>query len=99
MRDLAIAVVERYGGDAAAVRRDADSGQKLVSRLRALPGFGDQRARIFLALLGAQFGVRPPDWQVAGDYALGGFRSVADVVDAQAVRKVRDHKRVVKARR
>jgi uncharacterized HhH-GPD family protein len=95
---LAAHVVEHYGGDAAAVWRDAADGRELLARLKALPGFGDQKARIFLALLGKQFDVRPPGWEeAAGDYATPGYRSVADVVDADSLLKVREHKKALKA--
>lgn len=95
---LAVVVQEQYGGDAAAVWAGADSGADLFARVRALPGFGDQKARIFVALLGKQVGVRPPGWEAAaGDYAKAGFRSVADVVDQESLQKVRDHKKAMKA--
>lgn len=96
---LAAHVVEVYGGDASAVWRDVADGRELFRRVRALPGFGDQKARIFVALLGKQFGVRPPGWEdAAGDYAAPGRRSVADVVDATTLQEVRDHKKAMKAR-
>ena len=69
------------------------------TRLKALPGFGEQKARIFTALLGKQLGVRPEGWQEAcGAYAEpGSYRSVADVVDAESLQKVRDFKKAAKA--
>ena len=64
----------------------------------ALPGFGKQKAQIFVALLAKQVGVRPVGWEAAvGDYALEGHRSVADVVDAESLQKVRDFKKAKKA--
>lgn len=97
---LARLVMDRYGGDAEALWREAADGPDLLSRVRALPGFGEQKARIFVALLGKQVGVRPAGWEkAAGDYAEPGYRSVADVVDAQSLQKVRDHKKAVKAER
>ncbi len=96
---LAAHLVEHYGGDAEAVWSDADSGARLLARLRGLPGFGEQKARIFLALLAKRRGIRPAGWeQAAGDYAAEGYRSVADVVDAASLQKVRDHKRALKGR-
>jgi uncharacterized HhH-GPD family protein len=63
-----------------------------------LPGFGKQKAQIFVALLGKQLGVRPDGWEAAvGAYAEDGFRSVADVVDPASLQKVRDHKKAAKA--
>jgi uncharacterized HhH-GPD family protein len=96
---LAGHVLEVYGGDAGALWREVTDGAELFRRVRALPGFGDQKAKIFVALLGKQFGVRPPGWEeVAGDYAAPGRRSVADVVDAATLQEVRDHKKAMKAR-
>jgi uncharacterized HhH-GPD family protein len=95
---LAGHVLEVYGGDAAVLWRDVADGAELFRRVRALPGFGDQKARIFVALLGKQFGVRPPGWEeAAGDYAAPGRRSVADVVDATTLQEVRDYKKSMKA--
>jgi uncharacterized HhH-GPD family protein len=92
-------LVDSYGGDAAAVWRDADSGQELLRRLRALPGFGEQKARIFVALLGKQLGVQPGGWrEAAGRYGQDGtFLSAADVVDAESLLKVRSFKQAAKA--
>lgn len=95
---LAAYVAEHYAGDASALWTGAADGADLLRRLKALPGFGDQKARIFLALLGKRRGVRPAGWQnAAGDYAADGYRSVADVVDADSLLKVREYKRSVKA--
>jgi len=91
---LASHVVETYDGDAARLWNEAESGAELKRRLQALPGFGEQKAKIFVALLAKQLGVRPEGWeQAAGDYALEGHRSVADVVDAESLQKVRDFKK------
>jgi uncharacterized HhH-GPD family protein len=91
-------LVGAYGGDAAAVWRDADSGQELLRRLRALPGFGEQKARIFVALLGKQLGVCPPGWrEAAGPYGEeGSRRSAADVTDADSLAEVRAFKQTAK---
>lgn len=96
---LCQAIADQYGGDAAAVWRDAGDGVTLRSRLRALPGFGDQKARIFLALLGKQLGVQPPGWEEASDPfgEPGSYRSVADIVDAASLAKVREGKQAAKA--
>lgn len=96
---LAALVGETYGGDAAAIWTTAGSAAELISRLKALPGFGDQKARIFAALLGKQLGVRPEGWREAiGPYAEeGSYRSVADVVDAESLQKVRAFKKEQKA--
>ena len=96
---LAAVVRDEYAGDATAIWRDVPTGAALVARVRALPGFGEQKARIFTALLGKQLGVRPEGWeQACGAYSEpGSFRSVADVVDAESLQKVRDFKKAAKA--
>jgi uncharacterized HhH-GPD family protein len=91
-------VAERYGGDAAALWHTAESGQELLRRLRALPGFGEQKARIFVALLGKQLEVRPTGWrEAAGSYGEDGARrSAADVTDAESLAEVRAFKQAAK---
>ena len=97
VQGLAAHVRDEYDGDASRLWREAGNGAELAARLRALPGFGEQKVRIFVALLGKQFGVRPPGWEeAAGAYATPGRRSVADVVDATSLQEVRDHKRALK---
>jgi uncharacterized HhH-GPD family protein len=96
---LARRLVEVYGGDAAAVWRDVSSGRELLGRLQELPGFGKQKAQIFLALLGKQLGVAPEGWRAAA----GGFgedgvhRSVADIIDNESLQQVRQYKKEQKA--
>ncbi|MER6350017.1 HhH-GPD-type base excision DNA repair protein [Streptomyces sp. NPDC001595] len=92
-------LVEHYDGDAEAVWKDAGSGTELLKRLQELPGFGKQKAQIFLALLGKQLGVRPEGWrEAAGDYGQpGSFRSVADITSPDSLAKVRAHKQEAKA--
>ena len=88
------ALVERYDGDVAGLWRDASDGRELLARVKALPGFGEQKARIFVALLGKQRGVTPPGWrEAAGAYGEdGAYRSVADITDAETLAKVRTYK-------
>ena len=94
---LAEAVVEHHGGDAARIWRGVKDASVLHERLAALPGFGDEKASIFLALLAKQLGVRPDGWEAAaGEYALEGYRSIADVVDADSLLLVRESKQAVK---
>jgi uncharacterized HhH-GPD family protein len=96
---LAAVVRDDYDGRAERVWTEAADGEDLLARLRALPGFGDQKARIFAALVGKRLGVRPPGWQEAiGPYAEdGSYRSVADVVDEASLQKVREFKQAAKA--
>ncbi|ETT28812.1 hypothetical protein RAJCM14343_1727 [Rhodococcus aetherivorans] len=97
---LCAEVTDRYDGDAAALWTSGDpDGKEVLKRLKALPGYGDQKARIFLALLGKQIGVRPEGWrEAAGEYGEDGSRrSIADVVDAQTLQEVREFKKASKA--
>jgi uncharacterized HhH-GPD family protein len=94
LQELARIVTEEYAGDAARIWTEAADARDLLRRMMALPGFGRQKAQIFIALLAKQCGVRPDDWEaVVGDYALDGYRSVADVVDEASLHKVRDFKK------
>jgi uncharacterized HhH-GPD family protein len=98
LQALARIVVEEYGGRAERIWTEASSGAELVERVSALPGFGTQKARIFTALVAKQLGVRPDGWEAAaGTYAEPGHRSVADVVDADSLQKVRAYKQEKKA--
>ena len=96
---LATLVVDEYDGHAERLWEEAGNGRDLLKRLQQLPGFGKQKAQIFVALLGKQLGVRPDGWQdAAGAYAeSGSFRSVADVVDGDSLQKVRSFKKEQKA--
>jgi uncharacterized HhH-GPD family protein len=96
---LAAAVVEQYDGDVTLIWRDVEDGRELFRRLGALPGFGTQKAQIFTALLGKQRGVTPAGWrEAAGGYGVeGSYRSVADVVDAASLGRVREYKQAQKA--
>ncbi len=98
LQELAALVDSEYDGDVTRLWTEASTGQELFKRVQALPGFGKQKAQIFVALLAKQLGVRPEGWEaVAGDYALEGYRSVADVVDPESLQKVRDYKKQTKA--
>ena len=98
VQELARYVVEEFDGDASRVWTEAKSGADLMKRLRALPGYGEQKAKIFTALLAKQLDVKPRGWTtVVGDYGKKGYRSVADVVDAESLGKVRAFKKQKKA--
>jgi uncharacterized HhH-GPD family protein len=99
VQELSRIVVDEYGGDAAAVWTAAADGEDLYRRVKALPGFGDQKARIFIGLLGKQLGVEPAGWQeAAGRFGQPGtFMSVADIVDTETLGRVRAYKQQLKA--
>jgi uncharacterized HhH-GPD family protein len=93
-QELCRLLVERYGGRADAVWLDAPDGATLLRRLGELPGFGAQKSKIFLALLGKQLGVTPPGWrEAAGVYGEdGSHRSVADITGVESLAEVRRFK-------
>ena len=97
VQELCRALVADYDGRAEAVWEDVPDGAELLRRMQALPGFGKQKAQIFVALLGKQLGVRPLGWrEAAGAYGVdGGFRSVADVVSPETLLSVRAYKQSV----
>jgi uncharacterized HhH-GPD family protein len=99
VQELCRLLVERYDGDPAKVWVDAPDGRTAFKRINELPGFGKQKAQIFLALLGKRFGVQPPGWrEAAGQYGQeGSHYSVADITDGATLLKVREHKQQVKA--
>jgi uncharacterized HhH-GPD family protein len=92
-------LLEHHGGRAEAVWRDAADGAGLFDAVVALPGFGEQKASIFVALLGKRLGVTPPGWrEAAGAYGEPGtFRSVADIDGPEALARVRAYKQQMKA--
>ena len=94
VQQLCQLIVERYDGQAERIWESASDGANLLSNVKALPGFGDQKARIFVALLGKQLGVRPPGWEeAAGDYATpGSYFSVADIEGPESLARVRRYK-------
>jgi uncharacterized HhH-GPD family protein len=92
-------IVERYDGNAANLWAGAATGAELLARIAQLPGFGPDKARIFLALLGKQYGVQPTGWrEAAGPFgAEGAHLSVADIVDGASLAEVRAYKQGRKA--
>ncbi|SCG67445.1 uncharacterized HhH-GPD family protein [Micromonospora echinaurantiaca] len=99
VQEVCRVLVDRYDGDAARLWSDAADGRELLRRIADLPGFGKQKAQIFLALLGKRFDVTPEGWrEAAGGYGdPDAHRSVADVVDADSLRRVREYKQQMKA--
>jgi uncharacterized HhH-GPD family protein len=98
LQSLAALVETKYDGHAERIWTEATTGEELLARVMELPGFGKQKAQIFVALLAKQLGVRPAGWeQAVGAYAEDGYRSVADVTDTASLQKVRDFKKAKKA--
>ncbi len=99
VQELCRLIVERYDGDPTRIWTEAKTGAELVKRVGELPGFGKQKAQIFVALLAKQFGVRPRGWREASGIfgEEGSFRSVADITDADSLAKVRNYKQQMKA--
>lgn len=105
VQKLAQAIVEEYDGVAEAVWTtpaadgEPPSGAELLRRLKKLPGFGEQKAKIFLALLGKQFGLAAAGWrEAAGEYGPDdAFLSIADVTDESSLHRVRENKKARKA--
>ncbi len=95
---LARVIVDEYDADTAALWTTATTGRELFARVHALPGFGRQKAEIFVALLAKQLDVKPRGWTtVVGDYGRKGYRSVADVTDPDSLQRVREFKKAAKA--
>src|SRR5579875_1934099 len=99
VQELARQIVDSYDGDAARVWATAATGDELARRIGALPGFGPAKARITVALLGKQLGVRPRGWrEAAGAFGEpGSHYSVADITDDKSLAAVRAHKKQLKA--
>ena len=98
-RQLFLSHLFCHDGDAANLWAGVEDGAELLKRVASLPGFGKQKSQIFVALLGKQYGVEPSGWrEAAGGYgAEGSFKSVADIVDAESLGKVRAYKKEMKA--
>jgi uncharacterized HhH-GPD family protein len=93
-------IAETWGGDVTALwTSESPNGKEILRRLKALPGFGEQKAKIFLALLGKRLGIEAEGWREASSpYGEeGSFRSVADIVDPESLGRVRETKKAAKA--
>lgn len=100
VQTLCQTLVDDWGGDAAAIWTEGDpDGKTVLKRLKALPGFGEQKAKIFLALIGKQLGFSGTGWrEAAGAYGEeGSRRSVADITSPETLLEVRETKRAAKA--
>jgi uncharacterized HhH-GPD family protein len=100
VQEVCALIVSSYDGDPAGVWTSAADGKQLLDNVKALPGFGEQKARIFVALLGKQLGVRPPGWErAAAPFGKPGtYLSVADIDSPEALAKVRQYKQKSKAK-
>ena len=93
-------IAEEYGGDAAAIWKDAATGTELLDRLQALPGFGGEKSKIFLAVLAKRLGVKPPGWEeAAAPFSDGQRRTVADADTPEHLQEVRAFKKMMKAQK
>ena len=98
IHELCVNVTDEYDGDPAQIWSDADSGQVLYERLRELPGFGDEKSKIFIALLAKRFGVTPTGWEeAAAPFSDDTPRSAADVDSPESLEQVRSWKKAQKA--
>lgn len=98
VQEAAQIVMDRYDGKTEAIWESAKSGQQLVKNIGELPGFGDTKAKIFAALLGKRFGVKPRGWQAACAPYSGKsvMMSVADIIDEPSYKKTREYKKRIK---
>ncbi len=98
LHELSVVLTEQDRGNAANLWKGVDSGDELYRRLRALPGYGDEKSKIFVALLAKTQGVQPADWQTAaGAFGDDVPRSVADIDGPESLEKVREWKQAQKA--
>jgi len=99
VHELAVAITEQYDGKAEKIWTGVAAPAELLARLQGLPGYGTQKAQIFLSILGKRLGVAPPGWEeLAGAYGQPGYRSIADVDGPGAIDKVRTYKQEMKAK-
>ena len=91
---LCKAIVDDYGSDAASVWKDARDGDDLAARIKKLPGFGDMKVKILVAVLAKKFGVKPPGWEKHA----AGWHTVADVDSVETMAQAREVKREMKAK-
>lgn len=95
---LCVIIADEYAGKGANIWKGVDDATELKRRLRTLPGYGEEKAEIFIALLGKRFGIRPTGWKkAAGVFSDGQPRSVADIHSPAALLKVRGFKKMQKA--
>ena len=99
IHELCTYLVDEYGGDAGKVWRNVKTGEDLYTRVRALPGYGDEKAKIFIAILAKRLGRAPAGWEaVAAPFSDGQPRSVADIGSPEDLQAVRAWKKAMKAK-
>lgn len=100
VQDLCQLIVEKYNGNPEQIWKSAKTGEELFKNIRELPGFGEQKTKIFVALLGKQLGIKPSNWEVVSKPFSddGTYFSVADITDAETLAQVRAHKQAEKAK-
>jgi uncharacterized HhH-GPD family protein len=91
---LCKAIVEDYGGDAGSVWTRAADGDDLAVRIKKLPGFGDMKVKILIAILAKKFGVKPRGWEKHA----ANWHTVADVDSVESMAHAREVKREMKAK-
>ena len=100
IHELCVVLTENYDGDAGKVWSRVRSAQVLHDRLRELPGYGEEKTKIFMAILAKRLGRRPAGWEeVAAPFSDEQPRSVADVADAETLSQVRAWKQMMKAQK
>jgi len=98
IHEMCCVLTADFGGKGENVWRNVASGADLYARLRTLPGYGDEKARIFVALLAKRMGVAPDGWKkAAGEFADKNPRTVADITSPETLLKVRAWKKMEKA--
>lgn len=94
---LCTIIADKYKGKGANIWKGVDEAEELFARLRVLPGYGEEKAQIFIALLGKRIGVRPKEWKkFAGPFSDSQPRTVADITSAETLLKVRGFKKMQK---
>ena len=95
---MCVVLADRYSGGPHELWASATTGAELYERLRELPGYGEEKAQIFVALLAKRFGVRPKGWKgAAGVFADSEPRTIADCRDPESLARVREWKRIQRA--
>jgi uncharacterized HhH-GPD family protein len=99
VQQLCRVIVDEYDGEPTNIWSGVKQGDELRRRIEALPGFGKHKAKIFVALLGKQYGIRPSGWrEAAGEFGVAGsYRSVADITSRKTLERVRSYKKEMKA--